>query len=141
MTIEKHDRFDNENDRTDGSESRPSLIPGGDNNPVLGSPDKWFDSSQFVMPPEGFHGDMGRLTGRGDDFANVDFSLGKNTRLAEDVTLQFRAEFFNVFNQPNFRHPSRRVFSSRGRLESSFGRVTRTDSTSRQIQLGLKLLF
>jgi hypothetical protein len=141
LSIELSDRFDNERDRTNGSESRATLIPGGDNNPVLGDPAQWLDPSQFIVGPPGFLGDVGRLTARGDDFSNVDFSLGKNAELAEDVTLQFRAEFFNVFNHPNFRHPSRALITSSGRPSSSFGRVTATDNSSRQVQFAVKFLF
>ena len=141
LSIESSDRFDNERDRTNGSESRANLIPGGDHNPVLGDPARWLDPSQFELAPPGFLGNVGRLTARGDDFSNFDFSLGKNASLAEDVTLQFRAEFFNIFNHPNFRHPRRSIITSSGRPSSSFGRVTSTDNTSRQIQVAVKLLF
>jgi hypothetical protein len=141
FTIEISDSLDNERDRSTSNESRPSLVAGASNNPVLGDPALWVDPAAFELAPAGFYGDVGRTTARGDDFANFDFSMGKNTRLGEVATLQFRAEFFNIFNQPNFRHPSRQVFSGSGRLNSSFGRVTRTDNTSRQIQFALKLLF
>jgi hypothetical protein len=141
FTIEISDSLDNERDRSTANESRPNLVPGASNNPVLGDPAKWVDPSAFELAPQGFYGNVGRTTARGDDFANFDFSLGKNTRLGEAATLQFRAEFFNIFNHPNFRHPRRQVFTGRGRLNSSFGRVTSTDNTSRQIQFALKLLF
>ncbi len=108
----------------------------------------WFGSAtdNFVIGEVGFQGNVGRLTARGDDFANFDFSLKKDTRLGEDVSLQFRAEFFNIFNHPNFRVPSgsnRRAFSSSRSTSpnSNFGRITRTDNSSRQIQFALKLLF
>jgi hypothetical protein len=141
FTIEINDRLDNERDRSTSNESRPSLVAGASNNPILGDPALWVDPAAFELAPAGFYGDVGRTTATGDDFANFDFSMGKNTRIGEVVTLQFRAELFNIFNQPNFRHPSRQVFSGSGRLNSSFGRVTRTDNTSRQIQFALKLLF
>ena len=146
VTIERNDGLDWENDRTSGNAARPSLIPGGNNNPVTRDVNNWFDVSQFVIGEHGFAGNVGRLTGRGDDFANFDFALKKDTRLAEDVSLQFRAEFFNVFNHPNFRVPSgsnRRAFSSSRNTSPNarFGRITQTDNAARQIQFALKLLF
>ena len=147
VTIHISDNLDNERDRTSGSESRSSLVAGRDNNPVTGDPAQWFDPSAFELAPEGFLGNLGRLTGRADDFANFDFAVGKNTQISEEVTLQFRAEFFNIFNHPNFRHPTGRDTQAfqgspgRPRGNSSFGRVTGTDNDSREIQFALKLLF
>jgi hypothetical protein len=45
---------------------------------------------------------MGRNIFRGPDFTNWDFSISKNTKLGDRVTLQLRAEFFNILNHPNF---------------------------------------
>ena len=146
VTFERHDSLDWENDRTSGNASRPTVIAGGNTNPVTRDVNNWFDVTQFVIGEHGFQGNLGRLTGRGDDFANFDFALKKDTQLAEDASLQFRAEFFNVFNHPNFRVPSgsnRRAFSSSRSTSpnSRFGRITATDNNSRQVQFGLKLLF
>jgi len=148
VTIERNDGLDHERDRTSGNGSRPSLAPGGDNNPVTRDVANWFGpaTDNFVIGEVGFQGNVGRLTARGDDFANFDFSLKKDTRLAEDISLQFRAEFFNMFNHPNFRVPegsNRRAFSSSRSTSpnSNFGRITRTDNSSRQIQFALKLIF
>ena len=149
VTFERNDRLDRERDRTSGNGSRPSLVPGGDNNPErTGDVNNWFGSAadNFVIGEVGFQGNLGRLTGRGDGFTNFDFSLRKETRLAEEVSLQFRAEFFNIFNHPNFSTPTRsnrRAFSSsrNTRPNSRFGRLTLTDNSARQIQFALKLLF
>ena len=65
---------------------------------------------------------------------NFDFSVIKNTRLVERANLQFRAEFFNVFNHPNFGGPGT-TFGT-----SSFG-VIGSSNDGRTIQFGLKLLF
>jgi hypothetical protein len=51
-------------------------------------------------------GDLGRNSLRGPAFKEVNLSIFKNTPLTERVTLQFRAEFFNVFNHPNFSNPN-----------------------------------
>ena len=144
VNIEIPDTLDNERDRTVGTESRPSLAAGRSNNPILGDPAKWFDGTAFELAPAGFYGNLGRLTGRGSRFTNVDFSLVKSTRVSEAVSLQFRAEFFNIPNHPNFSPPSggnRQPFLGNRARNSTFGLVTSTANSSRQIQFGLKLVF
>ena len=120
---------------------RPDLIPGGDNNPVLGGPDQYFDVSQFSFPEAGFHGNLGRNTLTAPGLANFDFSLVKDFPITERSRFQFRAEFFNLFNRPNFGTPAARLFRSRGRARGSAGRISNTVTTSRQIQFGLRFEF
>ncbi len=128
---------------------RPSLRPGADNNPGTGSPDAYFNADSFELQPAGFLGDLGRNTVIGPGLANLDFSLLKTTRLSEEVDLQFRAEFFNLFNQASFATPTaqnRFVFvganpDGTGVPSGSAGRLTGTVVTSRQIQFALKFLF
>jgi hypothetical protein len=48
---------------------------------------------------------MGRNIFRDTGFHNVDFSLAKNWKFGERLSAQFRAEFFNIFNHPNFANP------------------------------------
>ena len=128
---------------------RPNLKSGGDNNPGGGSPDRYFDVGAFELQPAGFFGDLGRNTVTGPGVANVDFSLFKTTQLSEGVGLQFRAEFFNIFNRANFATPTsqnRFAFvganpNGTGIPSGSAGRLTGTVITSRQIQFALKLLF
>ncbi len=91
-------------------------------------------------PNQGRFGTLGRSTFRGPGFRNFDISLIKDTDFgrrgnAEAITLQFRAEFFNVFNLVNFGLPSNIL---RG---SGFGIINRTAGSSRQIQLSLKLIY
>jgi hypothetical protein len=91
-------------------------------------------------PNSGRFGTLGRNTFRGPGFRNVDASLVKDTPVGrpgnpERVALQFRAEFFNVFNLVNFGLPANTV------LGPGFGLISRTAGTSRQIQLSLKLLY
>ena len=64
----------------------------------------------------------------------------KNTRLSERCNLQFRAEFFNLLNHPNFGTPNPIVFSGAA-ISPTAGLITSTATTSRQIQFGLKLIF
>jgi hypothetical protein len=70
----------------------------------------------------------------GPGYQNVNFSLVKNTLIREAAIIQFRAEFFNLFNHPNFGLPDNFVGSP------SFGRLVSADSP-RRIQFGLMLLF
>jgi hypothetical protein len=62
-------------------------------------------SSVMTPPALGTFGTMARNGFRDSGFNNVDFSVVKNWKFKERVTAQFRAEFFNVFNHPNFANP------------------------------------
>jgi hypothetical protein len=91
-------------------------------------------------PNQGRYGKLGRNTFRGPGFRNFDLSLIKNTPIAaganpERVVLQFRAEFFNIFNLVNFGLPANIV------VGPGFGQINRTAGTSRQIQFSLKILY
>src|SRR5262249_57072201 len=68
--------------------------------------DEWLNPAAFAVPRPGTFGNLGRNTERGPGFAQFDFSLLKTTKLDERKMLQFRAEFFNVPNHPNFAVPS-----------------------------------
>ncbi len=83
---------------------------------------------------------MGRNTFRGPAFHDFDIALIKDTPVghranAELATVEFRAEFFNVFNIVNFGLPNN-ILSGTG-----FGIISRTAGTSRQIQFSLKLIY
>jgi len=119
---------------------RPNLVPGADNNPVLGGPDQYFDPLAFELQPEGFYGDLARNSLIGPGRNTLDFSLTKNMRFGEGRNLQFRTELFNAFNRPNFGQPSSTIFDEDGRLGKA-GRIDSTSATARQIQFGLKLYF
>jgi hypothetical protein len=128
---------------------RPNLRPGADNNPGAGSPDAYFNVNSFELQPVGFLGDLGRNTVIGPGLFNVDFSLHKKAKVSEIFDLEFRAEFFNLFNRTSFATPTaqnRFIFvgsdpEGNGIPSGSAGRLTGTVITSRQIQFGLKFLF
>ena len=151
-----------------GGGQQPSVRPGASNSPVREDgrdPQQYFDPGAFFLQDPGFYGDVGRNTLIGPGLSTFDFSVFKNTDLAEGVTAQFRAEFFNLFNRANFGTPDRSVFSGAvtesvpcstfgatgpeegcSRLVSSTvrptaGRITNTKTTNRQVQLSLKILF
>jgi len=98
------------------------------------TPERWFNTDAFAIPPFGSFGNSGRNILDGPSFKNVNFSIIKNTMIRETATIQFRTEFFNLFNHPNFGLPDNFVGSP------SFGRLVSADSP-RRIQFGLKLLF
>jgi len=109
---------------------------------ILGNSNQWFNPAAFLMPPasSGFYGNLGRDTLIGPGLATVDFSAMKDTRIRERMTLQFRAEFFNILNHANFNSPNAVVFTPSG-VSPTAGLITSTSTSSRQIQFGLKLLF
>ncbi len=119
---------------------RPDVVAG--QSPKLGSPtpELFFNKAAFVRHPRGF-GNSGRNVIEGPGFADVDFSVAKNTKIRESMQLQFRAEAFNLFNHPSFGQPNRTVTSA------DFGRITATRTargdlgSSRQVQLGMKFIF
>ncbi len=91
-------------------------------------------------PNSGVFGTLGRNTFRGPGLHNFDFALIKDTPLLERAggaraSLQFRAEFFNIFNIVNFGTPSNTV------LGPGFGEISRTAASSRQIQFSLKVIY
>jgi hypothetical protein len=126
----------------------PDLVPGMSTNPILGDPARYFDPSSFVLQPAGFYGNLGRNTLIGPGLAKADFSLNKRFPVTERLGLELRAEAFNLFNHPNFSIPSQRaVFSGvnsttgLGIPVASAGLITTTQTSSRQLQLGLKVIF
>jgi hypothetical protein len=120
---------------------RPNLKPGASNNPVLGGPDRYFDVGAVELQPLGSYGNLGRNTLLGPGFVGVDFNLVKVMPVTERLTLDFRAEFFNLLNRANFGVPDRQVFLSNGDVRGAAGRITDIVDQSRQIQFGLKLSF
>jgi len=119
---------------------RPSVYPSFTGPVLLQKPTQWFNPNAFVLPAPGTFGNLGRGTFTGPGLAEVDVSLVKNTAVSERVSLQFRAEFFNLLNRANFGTPNAIVFAN-GAISSSAGLITATATTSRQIQFGLKLIF
>ena len=106
---------------------------------IIGSVDRWFDTSVFT--PVARFGNLGRNVVIGPGFNNTDFSIMKNTELGEKIRMQFRVEVFDLFNHANFGQPGNVVGTP------GFGRITNTrfptgeSGSSRQMQLGIKLIF
>jgi hypothetical protein len=119
-------------------------------NRVTGNPMQWFDPTCYTLGPLGQIGDVRRNSVSGPGILDLDIALHKETRITEKLDTQFRAEFFNVINHPNFGEPnSMAVFSgSFGQNPSSpvtynptAGQITSTSTSSRQIQFALKFIF
>ena len=102
----------------------------------------WFNPAAFAQPPLAsgetsatLFGDARRGTLRGPAQYNVDFSVFKDFKFSESKLVQFRAEFFNLFNTPQFGDPNFLVDTP------GAGSISSTVHSSRQIQLALKLSF
>lgn len=120
----------------------PNLKPGGSINPVLGGPDRYLDSSPFAIQEAGTLGNLGRNTVIGPGLVTVDFSAVKNFSITEARTVQFRGEFFNLLNRANFGSPNTTIFTdATGTPSATFGRISSTRTTARQIQFALKIIF
>ncbi|MBS1796850.1 MAG: TonB-dependent receptor [Acidobacteria bacterium] len=90
-----------------GFSFRPSLRPGVDTRcPQYRVPECQFNAAAFFNPGDGVFGSAGRNILRGPGFAQVDFSVFKNTKIGENMALQLRMEIFNLFNHTNFADPS-----------------------------------
>jgi outer membrane receptor protein involved in Fe transport len=149
----------------DGLTPRAQLVPGNGNGTL---PDgqrnihEWFNTSAFVSIPltgplaNGQWGDSGRNILQGPGTKDIDFSVFKNFAVTEGKNLQFRAEFFNLFNTPQFNNPSAvaptpaatsttlvpniTAGSAYGTIASA-GSPTTFQRISREIQLAAKFTF
>jgi hypothetical protein len=101
----------------------------------------------FAAPaPLNRFGNAGRNRLNGPGLANFDFSLFKNFHIGApsgSSLVQFRFEFFNVFNRANFQAPiaNSALFDQTGKLLNGAGTIDSLATPSRQIQLGLKVIF
>jgi hypothetical protein len=109
---------------------------------------KWFDTSVFTStgPGDYSRGNTSRTEPnlRQDGQQSMDFAIFKNTRFGPDekLGLEFRAEFFNVFNHPQFSAPNTSCCSpAQGGGNANFGVVTSQYNLPRIIQFGLKFTF
>jgi len=127
---------------------RPSMAPGRTHqDAVRGRPDRYFDPTAFVLQPAGTLGNLGRGALIGPNLRTFDLAAIKNThwaRLGDRSTIQLRIEAFNLFNRPNFGVPALLAFAGNADGEAplaSLGRIRTTVTSSRQVQLGLRISF
>jgi hypothetical protein len=130
------------NDGDSRNPVRPSWNPHFTGPIFEGGASQYFNPAAFIQPLAGTYGNVDRNILQGPGLATTDLSLAKKFLLSERVGLQFRAEFFNVFNHINFNTPNPVVYTAAtGGPSPTAGVITSTATTSRQIQFGLKLLF
>jgi hypothetical protein len=113
-------------------------MPNVNGNPMSGSQtlNSWFDTSVFQYPAQYTIGDAGRGLIRGPHIFSTDLNAGKRFALPwrEGMSLEFRAEFFNVFNHPQFNNPDVTLG------DANFGKIT-SAANPRKGQLALKFHF
>jgi len=126
---------------------RPNAVAGVSPYAADRGPNGWFNPAAFSMPEAstpgkpGKFGNLGRNTIFGPNFKQIDFSLLKDMKIGERFKLEYRAEFFNIFNRPNFAQPINTFNTADfGKIQNTFGR-TLGIGTSRQIQMALRLTF
>jgi hypothetical protein len=121
---------------------RPSWNPNFSGPVIQGGPNQYFNAGAFVQPLPGTYGNVGRNILQGPGLVETDLSLTKMFSFADRLKLQFRSEFFNIFNHTNFNTPNPVVYASAtGGPSPTAGVISSTTTTSRQIQFGLKLLW
>ena len=130
------------NDGNTRNPVRPFVNPNFQGSAILGKPSQWFNPNAFLAPPanSGFYGNLGRNTLVGPGLATWDFSTVKDTSLHERLTLQFRAEIFNLLDRANFNTPNLIVFTPTG-VSGTAGAISSTATTARQVQFGVKVLW
>ncbi len=153
--------FNRSNNGDSRAPDRVSLNPNFTGPVILGTPNEWFNPDAFMLPAAGTYGNAGRDILRGPGLGEFDMSLFKNIAVSEQFKVQFRAEFFNILNHPNFGMPTVGMFTSAGApsgvgipagapavpgaaitpVSPSAGLINITSTTQREIQFGLKLLW
>lgn len=131
------------------SPSLPNIDPGVDVHKVVqkGNILQYFNPNDFSLQPLGTIGNSPRYAFFGPSLVNDDFSLMKNTKLRENLTLELRAEAFNVFNHPNFSNPNTNLYTGPTTRNPTAGRITSTISaqgglpSARQLQFAAKVIF
>ncbi len=156
MTITS-DNFTNAFGMNGPFQDRPELVAGCTNQQLATSGsvthrlDNFLNAACITSPPvitsDGgtAFGNIGVGTVRGPDQANFDMVAMKHTRLSERFGLDFRAEFFNIFNTPQFANPNNlsagTAVSGAFIPDPTFGQITATSVNPRLIQFALKLIF
>ncbi|MGA9508440.1 MAG: TonB-dependent receptor [Candidatus Sulfotelmatobacter sp.] len=128
---------------------RPDVISGCDEKAGGGHITNWFNTTCFAAPPDWGFGNEARVDSvlRGPGINNFDFAIFKRTKVSERLGIEFRTEFFNIFNHPYFNVPSTGFNGTpTGPNSNGFGTITSTvqngvASPERLIQFALKVVF
>src|SRR6185437_161979 len=115
---------------------------------------EWFNPNAFIQPTVsipnpgggattyGTYGNVHRDSLVGPGLSELDLSAAKTAHPIEHLSVEFRAEFFNILNHTNFLTPNEVIYSSAtSGISPTAGVITATSTTSRQIQFGAKLQF
>ncbi len=133
------------------TDQRPDLVPGVSLAPPGGATiGEWINPAAFAMPAAGTFGDAPRDVARGPGAWQIDLGIGKRIPLTEGAQLEFRAEFFNIFNHPQYGLPLSDFSVAPGL--NGFGNITSTVSTTtpvspvgtgtpREMQFSLRFAF
>jgi hypothetical protein len=114
---------------------RPDVVAGQDPNAGPKTAAQWFNLNAFnVDVPAGRHGNAGRNIILGPGLVNLDVGLHKEFSIKERARLQFRSDFFNIFNHVNLNAPVTDYSNA------NLGKIL-TSTGGRELQLALKLLF
>jgi len=125
-----------ENGGNDNNWNRPNQVSGCNPYNASHSQLQWINTACFPAATPGQLGNASRVPVVGPDFVNTDFSVIKQFALPrEGMGLNFRAEFFNLFNHPQFGMPVNDLNAT------GFGAVNSTVNNPRLVQLALKLSF
>jgi hypothetical protein len=128
------------NDGDSRNPVRPSINPDFTGQLISGNPNQYFNPAAFIQPLPGTYGNVGRNILPGPSIIETDISAAKKFALSERLGLQFRGEIFNLFNHTNLNTPNPVVYAAAtGGPSPTAGVVTSTATSSRQVQLGLKL--
>jgi hypothetical protein len=135
-----NDGFDRALEANNFATARPNYVAGCD---ITAGQNRihWFNPACFQLQPVGTLGNAGRNIGTSPGYSALDFAVLKDTRFAERMSVQFRAELFNILNHTNFAVPALGAFTGNGAVAGNAGTITAIVGTSRQIQFGLKFLF
>jgi Carboxypeptidase regulatory-like domain/TonB dependent receptor len=133
------------------TDQRPDLVPGVSLTPPGGSTiGEWINPAAFSVPAAGTFGDAPRDVARGPGAWQIDMGIGKRIPLTERASLEFRAEFFNILNHPQYGLPLSDFSVAPG--PNGFGNIVGTVSTTtpispvgtgtpREMQFSLKVIF
>jgi hypothetical protein len=112
-------------------------------NPVFSNPSlaEWFNTACFAQPAAGQLGNANRTPLSGPDFVNTDFSIIKHFVPREGMRVDFRTEFFNLFNHAQFGAPGGNGYGADFASPSTFATINYTVNNARLVQFALKLAF
>ncbi|HKQ76836.1 MAG TPA: TonB-dependent receptor, partial [Blastocatellia bacterium] len=142
--------FDRAGNGAGNLQQRPNIAPGVDlSDATTGDPSGFVNPSFFRLQPAGFYGNAPRNALGGPNLKSFDMTLAKRTPITDRLSSEFRFEAFNLFNRSNFAPPdavNRVIFpgvdaTGASTISPTFGQLTRTSTSSRQLQFGLKLLW